>query len=329
MVVLTDDALARLRQAAELPDLTGTRYRVLGKLGQGGMGSVYLVGDAELLRDAALKVLSAPDPTGDLAARLRREAQLLARLEHPGIVPVHDAGTLPDGRVFYVMKHVRGARLDAWARQGQSLPARLRLFQKVCGAVAFAHAQGVIHRDLKPDNIMVGEFGEAVVMDWGVAKLLQGAAPTDATSAENTPTRPPMMQAAATRHGAVVGTPEWMSPEQSRGETSGLDERSDVWALGAILKFLLEGTGIPKPVESICRKALAQHPEDRYRTAAEMSGEVDAFLDGLPVTAHRETLSERAGRLLRANMALPLKALVLMMVAYLIMRALVALLAGL
>ena len=327
--MLTDDALARLREAAELPDLSGTRYRVLGKLGQGGMGSVYLVADAELLRDAALKVLCAPDPSGDLAARLRREAQLLARLEHPGIVPVHDAGTLHDGRVFYVMKHVRGARLDAWRRQGQPLPARLRLFQKVCGAVAFAHAQGVIHRDLKPDNIMVGEFGEAVVMDWGVARLLQGAAPADEASAQAAPTRPPMIQAAATGHGAVVGTPEWMSPEQARGETTGLDERSDVWALGAILRFLLEGTEIPKPVESICRKALSQLPQDRYRTAAEMSGEVDAFLDGLPVTAHRETFSERAGRLLRSSMALPLGAIVLLMLAYLIMRALVALFAGL
>ncbi len=327
--MLNDDALARLREAADTPDLSATRYRVRGRLGRGGMGSVYLVSDSELLRDAALKVLSAPDPSGDLAARLRREAQLLARLEHPGIVPVHDAGVLPDGRVFYVMKHVRGERLDAWSRQEHTLPARLRLFQKVCGAVAFAHAHGVIHRDLKPENIMVGEFGEAVVMDWGIAKLLRGQAESDPERSEAAPTRPPRIQAAGTGHGVIVGTPEWMSPEQARGEISQVDERSDVWALGAILGFLLEGIDVPKPVASVGRKALSQQPEDRYRSAAEMSGEIEAFLDGLPVTAHQETLSERAGRLLRANMALPLKALVLMMLAYLIMRALVALFAGL
>ena len=148
-----DRVIKHLRQVADLPDLSGTKYRCLRSLGHGGMGSVFLVEDAGLGREAALKVITLPDDAGDLAARLTAEARLLARLEHPNIIPVHDAGRLADGRAFYVMKYVRGRRLDEWRKDGVSRPAMLRLFQRVCGAVAFAHAHGVIHRDLKPGNM--------------------------------------------------------------------------------------------------------------------------------------------------------------------------------
>ncbi len=169
---LSDQALDRLRAAAEMPDLNGTGYVLLDKLGEGGMGGVFRVQDTTLGRQVALKVIGIVDSSGELSARLLREAKIIARLEHPGIVPVHDVGTLPDGRVFYTMKLVQGQRLDQHAAELGGVPERLRTFQKICEAVSFAHAHDVVHRDLKPQNIMVGRFGEVLVMDWGLAKLL-------------------------------------------------------------------------------------------------------------------------------------------------------------
>jgi serine/threonine protein kinase len=175
MKFLSDSALERLREGAEAPDLAGTRYRLLDRIARGGMGVVYAAEDENLQRRVALKVLDVPGSDGDLANRLIREARVLAALEHPGIVPVHDVGTLADGRVFYTMKFVEGRRLDKYIESVISIPDRLRLFLRICDAVAFAHARGVLHRDLKPANIMVGPFGEVLVMDWGLAKILRPA----------------------------------------------------------------------------------------------------------------------------------------------------------
>src|SRR5689334_9059207 len=171
MRFLPDQVVARLQTQMQTPDLSGTRYRALRFLGQGGMGSVWLAEDSILQRPVALKVLAAESSASDLAARLMREAIVLARLEHPGIVPVHDAGTLPDGRTFYCMKHVEGQTLDRYAGP-LSLRERLRLFQRIAEPLAFAHSRGVIHRDLKPANIMIGPFGEVLIMDWGLAKVM-------------------------------------------------------------------------------------------------------------------------------------------------------------
>lgn len=304
---LGDGVLGHLREVADLPDLSGTKYRCLRSLGHGGMGSVFLVEDTELGREAALKVVTLPDAAGDMAARLAAEARLLARLEHPNIIPVHDAGLLADGRAFYVMKYVRGRRLDEWRKEGAPRPAMLRLFQRVCGAVAFAHAHGVIHRDLKPENIMIGSFGEALVMDWGVARVI-------------TPGATPERQ-------AVIGTPEWMAPEQARGETEKIDARTDVHALGAILRYLLSGEsvspGVPKALRAICDKALAPDPASRYASAREMSDDVERYLDGLPVTAHRETVVERIWRLYQRH-----QVAVLLILAYVLTRALIIILTG-
>ncbi len=173
MKFLSDRALERLRDAADLPDLSGTHYRLLERVARGGMGVVYTAEDERLQRRVALKVLDLTGSEGDLANRLIREARVLARLEHPGIVPVHDVGTLADGRVFYTMKFVEGHRLDKHIESVASTPDRLRIFLRICDAVAFAHARGVLHRDLKPANIMVGPFGEVLVMDWGLAKILR------------------------------------------------------------------------------------------------------------------------------------------------------------
>src|SRR5579864_5091829 len=154
MKPLSDKAIARLRAGAEEPDLAGTRYRLLERVARGGMGVVYAAEDEKLQRRVALKVLDVPGSESDLASRLIREARILAQLEHPGIVPVHDVGTFSDGRMFYTMKLVQGQRLDEYLPGVPTLNEKLRLFQRICEPVAFAHAHGVLHRDLKPQNIM-------------------------------------------------------------------------------------------------------------------------------------------------------------------------------
>src|SRR5437773_992295 len=228
MKFLSNNALERLREGAEAPDLAGTRSRPLERVSRGGMGVVYAAQDENLQRRVALKVLDIPGSDGDLSSRLVREARVLAALEHPGIVPVHDVGTLGDGRVFYTMKFVEGKRLDKFIESVTSMPDRLRIFLRICDAVAFAHARGVLHRDLKPANIMVGPFGEVLVMDWGLAKILRGEvsstmleADPEATVLDNPKQANiagrPAETSVVTGHGTVMGTPGYMSPEQARG----------------------------------------------------------------------------------------------------------------
>jgi serine/threonine protein kinase len=332
---LSDKALEQLRESVNVPDLTGTRYRLLERVARGGMGVVYSAEDEKLSRRVALKVLDAQDQNGELARRLAREAQVLARLEHPGIVPVHDVGTLQDGRVFYTMKFVEGRRLDKHIESVASVPDRLRLFLRICDAVAFAHARGVLHRDLKPANIMVGPFGEVLVMDWGLAKILRapaggemaesGAEATliQAPSAGNTQ-RDSTQASAVTGHGTVMGTPGYMSPEQARGDNQHLDERSDIFSLGALLRFLLAG-GSPSAVLATARlnkslaavhaKATAEKPETRYASVTQLAADVSRYLDGLPVSARKETLLDKALRFYRRY-----RFFILLILAYLAMR---------
>jgi serine/threonine protein kinase len=181
MKFLPDQVVARLQTGMQTPDLSGTRYRAIELLGQGGMGAVWLAQDSILQRPVALKVLTTENSSADLAGRLMQEAVVLARLEHPGIVPVHDAGTLPDGRTFYCMKLVEGKTLDCYALK-LPLRERLRLFQRIAEPLAFAHSRGIIHRDLKPANVMVGSFGEVLIMDWGLAKVMTATGASSATS---------------------------------------------------------------------------------------------------------------------------------------------------
>lgn len=332
---LSDKALTRLRHGAELPDLSGTRYRLIGQVARGGMGVVYAAEDQDLQRRVALKVLEVPGSENELADRLLREARVLARLEHPGIVPVHDVGTLADGRVFYAMKFVEGQRLDEYIGSLASIPDRLRIFTSICDAVAFAHACGVLHRDLKPANVMVGSFGEVLVMDWGLAKILAEVTQPDplkpdvvtrhrSTNREDAAVTPATMTSLITGHGSVMGTVGYMSPEQARGEIELLDARSDIFSLGALLRYLLSEnlpahstTRPDRSLEAICAKACAQSREARYAAVRELTADVSRYLNGLPVAAHRESIFEKATRFYRRY-----RFFILLIAAYLFMRVL-------
>jgi serine/threonine protein kinase len=296
---VTDAALTHLRALVADGSLDAGRYTLQDMLGEGGMGTVYRAHDAELDREVAVKVLRFLGDAGWIE-RFRQEARVIAALPHPGIVPVHDAGILPDGRAFYVMTLVRGRRLDAHVASMPDLSERLRLFQRVLEPLAFAHSRGVIHRDLKPANIMVGPFGEVLVMDWGLAKL-PGSGPEP---------------------GVVLGTTGFMAPEQSSGDPSGVDARADVYALGAILAgFLPEDPRSPRALRAISARAMAKAPANRYPGVPELSADVGRYLAGEPVEAYREALWERLARLTgRYRTALVL------VLAYLAMRLLLLLL---
>ena len=325
---LSDDRINHLRELTVNPDFTATKYRLESELARGGMGTVYLAEDAELNRQVAIKVLNSSDVTADLRERMIREAQIIARLEHPGIVPVHDAGVLPDGRVFYAMKYVRGKRLDEYAAETDSIRDRLRKFQAACDAVAFAHAHGVIHRDLKPQNIMIGSFGEVLVLDWGVAKILRKHESASEADTLRLPCKSNSNHKAGdTTDGTVIGTRHYMSPEQARGEIDRLDERSDVYSLGAVLYFLLTNRApsatrprtanpkVSKAAEAICMKAMSPELDARYATAADLSRDVGKLLDAEPVSAYSESIFEKTGRWAGKN-----RFLILLVLAYLVMR---------
>lgn len=314
---------------ASLPN-PSPEYQDLGELGAGGMGEVRRARDKLLRRDVAIKLLRTEfvaDPS--LLARFVQEARITARLEHPGIVPVHALGSTEDGRPYFAMKEVKGVTLTTliselhrvsidgrWGTtsSGWSFPGLIQAFHRVCEAVAFAHSRKVVHRDLKPDNIMLGAFGEVLVLDWGLAKMLDGSDSTgDLGRHDGTPTG----DAHATTMGAVVGTPSYMPPEQARGQATGLT--ADVYALGAILYEILAGVPpfdadtveevldmvrkhppkpLPRVVRSssppelgkkpnppehlvdLCERAMARNPADRYAEAGELAAGVQAYLEG-------------------------------------------------
>ena len=287
--MISDRAIDRLRDAAAWPELDA-RYEITGVAGRGGMGTVYVARDAVLDRDVAVKVLDVADQKGSRAARLQREAHILARLDHPAIVPIHDAGTLPDGRTFYVMKLVRGRRLDELVTSGAPLQNRLNAFARILDAVAFAHAHGIVHRDLKPENVMVGAFGEVYVMDWGVAQ--------DTTAESEL---------------AVVGTPGFMPPEQELAR-SRVDARADIFALGAMLAHLA-GASAPAALKAIAEKARDPDADRRYQDVAALGSDLARFRNQDPVEAYQESIGERTIRLYR-RYELP----IVLLVAYIVMR---------
>ena len=319
LVDMPDDTAAEI----ELVTKSTKRYELKGVIGQGGLGRVMLAHDRELDRPVAIKELLRRTPIN--SERFKREALVTARLQHPNIVPVHDAGRWPNGSPFYAMKLVEGVDLTKLIERKRDLDDRLALLPKViavCEAMAYAHDRRIIHRDLKPSNVVIGEFGEALIVDWGLAKDLDAE---DTTVAEDS-----MYRAAAgpelTRAGDILGTPAYMAPEQARGEH--VDERTDVYALGAILYHLLAGhapyadmgettakvlTGEPpNPVDdrapeapaellAITRKAMARDPGDRYGSALELARELRRFEAGQLVSAHRYSLGDIVRRWVRKH----------------------------
>jgi serine/threonine protein kinase len=324
MKSLSDRVVARLQADMQLPDLSGTRYSLLRYVACGGTGSVWLAEDTVLKRRVALKVLDLAAPADDFDVRLLREARILAVLEHPGIVPVHDAGTLADGRAFCCMKYVQGQTL-AQHIATLNLPDRLRLLERIAEPLDFAHAHGFIHRDLKPDNVMIGAFGEVLVMDWGLAKV--GVTSPEAGETEiATAVQPTQNSLRVTGQGSVLGTRGYMSPEQARGDIE-VDHRSDIFSLGAILRFILTGSApgelpavsgsVPRPLRAICEKAMAADPNARYQSAREMTADITHYLNGEPVSAYPEGLLERSGRVFARH-----RTAVVLVAVYLIMRVL-------
>lgn len=281
------------------------RYIDQGEVGRGGTSTVRLVFDRVLNREVAMKVLStAYDPTDRTVVRFMKEAQTTAQLDHPNIVPVHDLG-IEDDKVFFTMKLVGGSSLSqlfadghARDRSPERLEQLLRVFSKVCDAVSFAHSRGVVHRDLKPTNVMVGSHGQVYVMDWGASRLLDNAPGPDACgTVQEEP-------------GTIIGTATYMAPEQAWGQSDAIDERTDVFGLGAILYHLLTGRGphfhldpqralglarscnVPSAEErclwadtpvrlcEIAQKALSLRPADRHATVDELKREIEEFLQG-------------------------------------------------
>jgi serine/threonine protein kinase len=289
--VIGHGAAARLREtlgAAPLPD----RYQLIEIIGEGGMGVVWRAHDAVLDRDVAIKIL-APHLDGDeLELRLAREARILAALEHPGIVPVYDVGSNADGSTWYAMRLVRGTPLDVAARDGRDRRELLRIVEHLCDTVAYAHAHGVVHRDLKPRNVMLGPFGEVLVLDWGVARDGSGE-----------------------QRGMVVGTPGFMSPEQAEGRAA--DARSDVYGLGAILNELIgvHSAPVPAALASIVARARNPEPSQRYATPFELRDDLRRFTARERVLAHRESWVERAQRFVSTY-----QTAILLIAAYLVMR---------
>jgi len=289
------------------------RYEQIAEHARGGLGRVVRAVDKRLGRTVAVKELLRHGESAN-EARFLREAMITARLEHPGIVPVHEAGRWPNGDPYYVMKLVEGRTLKELIAEKATTRERLSLLGHVIAiadAVGYAHSQGVIHRDLKPSNVIAGEFGETIVVDWGLARDCRHHVP-----------EPPhelicaaISGGASTVSGKVVGTPAYMSPEQARGEL--VDERADVYAIGAVLYELLSGSpphhddtpqatldrviaGPPRPLctmtpsvpdelATIVGKAMARCPDDRYANASELAEDLRSFQHGKLVSAHSYT----------------------------------------
>jgi tRNA A-37 threonylcarbamoyl transferase component Bud32 len=341
--------------SAGQPTCPGGRFRILRFHDRGGRGEVYVARDEELAREVALKQIQARlADDGDARSRFLLEAEITGGLEHPGIVPVYGLGHYEDGRPFYAMRFIKGDSLKtAIARfheagsaprdEGERALELRRLlgrFLDVCNAVAYAHSRGVLHRDLKPGNILLGPYGETLVVDWGMAKVV-GRPEGDRTTEEATLRPPSSSGSAETMAGLAIGTPGYMSPEQAAGRLDRLGRASDVYSLGATLYSLLTGKApfslkqdldeviqrvqrgdFPPPrqinravapaLEAICLRAMALRPEDRYPSPRALADDVEQWLADEPVSAYREGWQMRAARWARRHRTLVASLLVLL-----------------
>lgn len=319
------------------------RFRVLRPHARGGLGKVSVALDGELNREVAFKELL--DEHADSLAKRSRflvEAEITGALEHPGIVPVYGLGHYADGRPFYAMRFIQGDSLkeaiEAFHRPGaqkmspgeRALQLRklLARFIDVCEAIEYAHSRGVLHRDLKPGNIMLGKYGETLVVDWGLAKA--GHRERSASDLEERPLNVgSKADSSETQMGTRIGTPAFMPPEQAEGRLDLLGPASDVYSLGATLYCLLTGRApfseetleetlakvskgrfppprevdrhVPRALDAICRKAMARAPNDRYASAEALAEDVEHWLADEPVSAYSESAVQRAGRWMRRH----------------------------
>ncbi|MCG8448791.1 MAG: protein kinase [Pirellulales bacterium] len=336
------------------PTDSRNRFTILRTHQKGGLGRVSIALDEELNREIALKeILSAHADNQENRIRFVREAEITGALEHPGIVPVYSLGQFADGRPYYAMRFIRGINLqmaleDFYKQADRSADSQLRfrgLVAKiihVCQALEYAHSRGVIHRDLKPGNIMLGDYGETLVVDWGLAKTLdEDAFVTDVA------TLPPVhaskrASSTSTQVGRVVGTPSYMSPEQAAGRLDALGPCSDIYSLGATLYHLLTGkppfqgseeevlgnvqlgrfprpreinSRIPRALEAICLRAMARLPDERYLSAREMAEDLERFMADEQVMAYAEPLPAKAWRWTRNHKPLVISSALALTVA--------------
>ena len=310
-------------------------FSIVRKIGQGGLGRVWLARDEQLNRFVAIKEVSS---RGGLAAmeRFRREAKITGQLEHPGIVPIYQLSTdEQSGQSFYAMRFLGKSTLHDTIMEyherraeGDDDPMLIRrllsYFVSICQAIGHAHSRKVIHRDLKPENIAIDSFGQVIVIDWGIAKIIDDVVGSDSSSDFDPAARGETLQ------GQVLGTPLFMAPEQAAGRIDELDERTDIYGLGAILFAILTGTpphettrneaqasggrelltaissrptpnarevdGLVDPaLAAICEKAMARKQYARYQTASELADDVQRWMAGEPVSAHRESKAQQFG----------------------------------
>lgn len=350
-IISETQATATPTISIDVKALPGFRYQILRPYAKGGLGEVLVARDQELNREVALKQIQnerADDP--DNQARFLIEAEITGGLEHPGIVPVYGLGHYDNGRPYYAMRFIRGDSLkkaierfhqksfgdgegprdrDSKAEKQRSeternleLRSLLGRFIDVCNAIAYAHSRGVLHRDLKPDNIMLGKFGETLVVDWGLAKPMSVKPSGETTERQLEP--PSGSGSVQTLMGSAVGTPQYMSPEQAAGNLDQLGPASDVYSLGATLYCLLTGQApfegrdvgtvlkqvqdgafspprqidrrISRSLQAICLKAMALNPKDRYESPRDLADDVESWLADEPTTAYQESFAERAAR---------------------------------
>jgi WD40 repeat protein len=354
-------------QTTSLDDTIGTvtpeqpgRYTIQGVHGRGGQARVLRALDGHIGREVALKELLPDTQSGEGSSpwtsphsipgvvRFLREARVTGQLEHPNIVPVYELGRRQDGTLYYTMRLVRGETLAQKLKACRTLAERLKLlgvFWDLCKAIAYAHSRGVVHRDIKPSNVMVGEFGETVILDWGIAKV-RGKRDIGAREIKHELKLIAEDEIEKTAAGAAMGTPAYMSPEQAQGLIDQIDERSDVWGLGAVLYEILCGqpphTGKtrqevlvkagrkpPRPVREVCpeapaelaaiaQKALQFDPKMRYQSARELAEDVGAYMTGEKVAAHHYTTWELVRRFAaqhKAALAAALSILLVLIVA--------------
>jgi serine/threonine protein kinase len=318
--------------AASLSTVGVCRYVGLDPHARGGLGEVFTATDTELHRVVALKRLQ-DRCAGDASSQRRFlvEAEITARLEHPGVVPVHSLFHDEGGRPCYAMRFIEGQNLESALlayHAGKPDPVAFRRllqsFITVCETVAYAHSRGVIHRDLKPKNIMLGKFGETIVVDWGLAKVVGRTSEEGVADVEGTLRPVGDSSGEETQMGVAVGTVVYMSPEQAAGRWDVINAASDVYGLGAVLYAILTGRArwdggnwpeiqqkiqrgefprprmvrseVPRALEAICLKAMAVEPADRYPSAVALAAEVERWLADEPVQAYREPINERLWR---------------------------------